>query len=42
VFDRETHAALDCWRYSSWDDAVAGHAAAVRRLGTNAGITPDR
>jgi hypothetical protein len=23
--------AKDCWRYSSWDDAVAGHDSAVRR-----------
>lgn len=22
----------DCWRYSSWDDAVIGHKAAVRKL----------
>ena len=22
----------ECWRYSSWDDAVTGHAAAVRRI----------
>jgi hypothetical protein len=22
----------ECWRYSSWDDALTGHAAAVRRV----------
>lgn len=23
----------ECWRYATWDDAVAGHAATVRRVG---------
>jgi hypothetical protein len=27
----------DCWRYSSWDDAEAGHNAAVRKVRVKVG-----
>lgn len=44
VFDRQStikplfgrlarvHESQDCWRYSTWDDAITGHDAAVRRI----------
>ena len=37
IFDRDDRANIDMWRYSTWDEAMAGHKAACN--GLTSGLT---